>query len=525
MSLLDLIAGSNQPNYLDSFRVMRDIRERQTTQETARRAQEVQSGIALEKLKMQQQEFAQKQKGYGLISEALKPKTQTTKKTEQDTAEIPQYIRKPQEQATEVPEVTPAEEQQIAAQQATPPPQPVNEYALRPYLKNVSQLPTAEIGRAKDLTDLADRLAGVPGMKDQAQMFYDLSQKALEHAQGQTKEQRLQAEQIYEVIGNNFKQTSDMEDTGNFESAQKLYSETIQRLQTDPRFKQNQDVQNLLTTFSRYRPGLGHHMYISTMYGQKARDQLQKETPKSSKNYDVVNLLWPGLDRPVAGRFNPVSGGYEYKKDKEWTAAPDNAEVMGRTTITGTAEQIGLTKSDISKINQQIVKDDTTLEAVRNVITGIEKNPQAVGWLGNTKELAAGLTGQFGGTGEDIASMLESNDEIQVRSGVRLLTGLLIPRILNDTSGRYSDADMKRVQEINSALQNITSPRQAIQNLKMVEQVIINGQQSSMKMLRKETPQAPSMSYEEQIKYTAAKHGITVEEVKRRLEQASKAQQ
>ena len=521
MSILDLIANPKVPSYLDNIKVMENIKDR----DTARRAQEVQSGIALQKLKMQQQEFSQKQKGYAFIGEALKPKTEMTKKTEQDTAEIPQYIRKPQEQPTEVPEVTPAEEQQIAAQQATPPPQPVNEYALRPYLKNVSQLPTAEIGRAKDLTDLADRLAAVPGMKDQAQMFYDLSQKALEHAQSQTKEQRLQAEQIYEVIGNNFKQASDMEDTGNFESAQKLYSETMQRLQTDPRFKQNQDVQNLLTTFSQYRPGLGHHMYISTMYGQKARDQLQKETPKSSKNYDVVNLLWPGLDRPVAGRFNPVSGGYEYKKDKEWTAAPDNAEVMGRTTITGTAEQIGLTKPDISKLTQQLSSDDTTLEMVRNVITGIEKNPQAVGWLGNTKELAAGLTGQFGGTGQDIAQMIESNDEIQVRAGLRMLTGMLVPRVLNDTSHRYTDKDMERVEKVNTALRNVTSPRQAIENLRVVEDVIMNGKKKTLQMLRKETPQAPAMSYEEQLKYTAAKHGITVEEVKRRIEQASKAQQ
>ena len=521
MSILDLIANPQVPSYLDNIKVMETVKDRQA----ARNAQEVQSGIALQKLQMQKQEFAQKQKGYGLISEALKPKTQATKKTGQDTTEIPQYIRKPQEQPTEVPEVTPAEEQQIAAQQATPPPQPINEYALRPYLKNVSQLPTAEITKANNLTDLGLLLAGIPGMQDQAKFFADMGEKALTHAENQTKEQRLQAEQIYEVIGNNFKQASDMEDTGNFESAQKLYSETMQRLQTDPRFKQNQDVQNLLTTFSQYRPGLGHHMYISTMYGQKARDQLQKETPKSSKNYDVVNLLWPGLDRPVAGRFNPVSGGYEYKKDNVWTAAPDNAEVMGRTTITGTAEQIGLTKSDISKINQQIASDDLTLETLSNVISGIEKNPQSVGFVGNIKEATAGLSGQFGGTGQEIAMLIESNDEIQVRAGITLLTGVLIPRVLNDTSHRYSDNDIKEVKKINRGLENITSPRQAIEALKVVKQVIINGQQSSMKMLRKETPQAPSMSYEEQIKYTAAKHGITIEEVKRRLEQVNKAQQ
>jgi hypothetical protein len=299
------------------------------------------------------------------------------------------------------------------------------------------------------------------------------------------------------MTGNNFQQISKLEEQGKFSEAERLFNQTSNFILNDPRFENNEEVQRFYSGFSEYQPGMGKFLYISTMYGKKARDQFQKEAPTQTK-FDTLNLLWPELDRPVAGRFNTATNNYEYKKDGQWIPAPDNAEVMGRTTIQGTAEEIGLTKSDISKINQQIFADDMTIDLIDTVVSGIEKNPQAVGFVGNTKELASGFTGQFGTYGSEIAMMIESDDEIEVRSGINMLTGVLIPRVLNDNSGRYSKDDMDRVEAINRGLKNITSPRQAIISLQTVRDIIKKGQNSSNKMLGRESSNYPTPKTQEE---------------------------
>lgn len=230
-------------------------------------------------------------------------------------------------------------------------------------------------------------------------------------------------------------------------------------------------------------------------FEEKRRHQKAMETGKAggSKGKQKLNLHWPGLDRPVKGVFNPDMGAYLYEESPgKWVNAPPEAQVV-TTGIQGTSKDVlGLTKTNITELNRQLQNDETAIGSIKNIIEGVERAPGAVGVRGAVGEIAAGLTGQFGVVGEDISRMIESDDEAQVRAGIRMLTGVLIPRVTGDTSGRYSDRDMERVDAINRGLKPTSSKRQTINALKVVLDVYEKGNEKTKAMLGGQEPIVPT---------------------------------
>lgn len=143
--------------------------------------------------------------------------------------------------------------------------------------KNLSKVDPGEIDKAKTAEDIAATIGAVPGMENVGKFYLDVSKQIHDRISKETKEQRDQMEQAMEVFGNPMKEVATAEQSGDTETAKRIYEQTIANIAKDPRFKDIPEVQNLIDTFDQYQPGLGKYMYITTMMGSKARDQFQKE--------------------------------------------------------------------------------------------------------------------------------------------------------------------------------------------------------------------------------------------------------
>jgi hypothetical protein len=291
MSILDLIANPQVPSYLDNIKVMETVKDRQA----ARQAQEVQSGIALQKLQMQKEQAAQQQKAYETIQSRLNPTAPT--QTALQAAGQPSKQTTPALQATgqqPIPEYIKA-----PAEQAQPQAQPQNNIQQNPVVKTLSQVPTNYIKEARNLIDLTNEIAGMPGVPKETQtMLVNLRKDAEDRARTQTQDEINRENEMNATIGNMLYGASQLEDSGNIPAAEAEYNNVVNFIANDPRFNSTESVQQFLQAHSTYQPGLAKLMYFATEVGAKARDQLQKEkqpeTYKAGQNVNDISMALNG---------------------------------------------------------------------------------------------------------------------------------------------------------------------------------------------------------------------------------------
>jgi hypothetical protein len=458
MGILDEIAnpGRGVPTYLENLRLMEDIEARRSNKMLS----EIQSGQVLQEMAIQREEQEGKAQGRQLIGEALgRPAKERS------------LGRKPQIEAP-ADEAIPVNAEGEAPEDQAIPKDVMQELILNP----LQQIPIEEIERSTKLSDLGDILLSIPGNEEAAKIFYAASEKQQEQEFKETKKEGEIRDLLYETAGNALYDAMQLEQAGNDEQAQMKYEQTMDRIAQDSRFQSDKMLQRTLRQHREWQPGLARYMWTSTMLGKKSRDQMQKETGGAGGGkMQKLNLFWDGLDTPVKGRFGPTEGTYEYETPQGWVKAPANAQIVS-TSLQGSKADLGLTKKNIGELNTQAANDLETINALEQLIPLVEKTPEAVGLVGEVAEAAAGLTGQFGEIGEEISEMIESDDAIEVRTGLRMLTGRLIPRVLGDTSGRYSDKDMERVEEVRGGLKLMRNKRQTVKSLSIVLQAFKNGQ-------------------------------------------------
>lgn len=466
MSIYDAIANPKVPSVLPHLQFMMNMEDRRRKRDYDENQANIQARIA-----------AGQAKGRGHIRAFRDP---------QEGPPEPPPERQPgslqaglQAEGPPQPELVaePGSEQMAAMQPGGAQPageQPAGDISeLTAPLQNIS---TEEMSNADSLEALADKIAGIIGNKDIANMYYDLAEKARERAATETKEERKRADQLMEVSAGPIKAVSELEEQGKMKEAAAKYDEIRDFIMKDPRFAENEHIMKFYEASPEYQPGIGKYMYTATMMGGKARDQFQKEQATTgAKGQQKLNLFWDGLDSPVKGRFDPGKGTYQYETPQGWVNAPDDAQIVS-TSLQGSKAELGLTKKNISDINRQTGNDLETINALEELIPLIEKTPEAVGLVGGAAESIAGVVGQFGETGEYISELVESDDAIEVRTGLRMLTGKLIPRVLGDTSGRYSDKDMERVEEVRGGLKAMRNKRQTVKALNVVLKAFKNGQ-------------------------------------------------
>jgi len=112
------------------------------------------------------------------------------------------------------------------------------------------------------------------------------------------------------------------------------------------------------------------------------------------------------------------------------------------------------------------------------VLRDAEDTPFALGFRGSTASTISGFLKQIPGmslTAENVSQFVAGGSVAQVqkqRTDLISMIGKLIPTILNDTSGRYSDRDVALVKSAQGALKptaNVETLRGAIQALATAE--------------------------------------------------------
>lgn len=210
-----------------------------------------------------------------------------------------------------------------------------------------------------------------------------------------------------------------------------------------------------------------------------------------SEKRDMLNKYIPGS--PILSTL-PEEFDQEYLSglsDASKTSHQVALERIGQEKVDVQREKMQLTKQDriiknrrlTAKYQEQVVDDTELLKRLGDTTKLIKENPTSVGAIGALKNSIAGMVGQLGAPGRWAETLIQSEEDIQVHGGIALLDGILIPRVLNDTSGRYSDADMDRVREINSGREWIKSPRQTVAMLDELIEITKRGRENTKKMI------------------------------------------
>lgn len=305
---------------------------------------------------------------------------------------------------------------------------PIDEMA-----NSVQNISTDEIERNPDFTALGMKLGTIQGFESQSQTMLNLGQKMREHALKQSQEDRDEAQLLSEQTANPFGNVSRLEDEGKIDEAKQLYDQTINFVLNDPRYKDNEMIQQFYGGMREYKKNRGKLIYLTTMAGNKSRDQAQKE-----RQLDI--------------------------EAQKVTAKDTKAETK---------------RAD--ELRDRITNDNMVLSRLKDVITSVEANPNAIGMTGWVKKQTATIAGQLGFP--VVEEWAETKGDIQTRARINMLAGVLIPYVTGDTSGRYSDADMKRVDEINEGKNLLTTPRQITETASEVIEIIKRGQVNAKQLL------------------------------------------
>ena len=285
MGLLEEIANPKVGNYLENLKTVEGIRDNQQR----RRVAEIQAGIALENLQLQRQKMEQQRQGYQTIAKYLQPApVQSTTATAQNPTE-PTYMM-----------------------QNAPAPMPE---ILTKVEDNLNQIPTDKLEQS-NWTELGKLLAVNPAMADETKFYLNLGRSSEEFISRQTKEQRSIAETLYTNYGALMRDVAKLEDKGttaDTKKAQELYSQLITNIQSDPRLKDQPDVQQFFGNMSEYRPGRGKFVWLTTDYSKKMRDQYSAKASDWTKVTDAEGKEW--LVNKLTDERKPI--GESWQKAKE----------------------------------------------------------------------------------------------------------------------------------------------------------------------------------------------------------------
>lgn len=142
---------------------------------------------------------------------------------------------------------------------------------------------------------------------------------------------------------------------------------------------------------------------------------------------------------------------------------------------------VGRTESDLkveAEARKRAAGSVDVLGTLGVVLRDAEDTPFALGFRGSTASVISGFLKQIPGmsmTAENVSQFVAGGSVAQVqkqRTDLISMIGKLIPTILNDTSGRYSDRDVALVKSAQGALKptaNVETLRGAIQALATAE--------------------------------------------------------
>lgn len=190
--------------------------------------------------------------------------------------------------------------------------------------------------------------------------------------------------------------------------------------------------------------------------GTPFRDVLARA---SAENPHLVPGIIKGLSdmrgKPASGKTKMFREGKDYVTRMVNPDGTPGREVA-RSKITGltefdlaAGEPTGAERTSASRSARESA---TTIQDIASVMRQTQTSPGAFGVRGAIGEAVGGMAQQVNpALGEAVTRGITgggTQDIASARTDQRKLVARLLPQIANDTSGRYSDQDVKRAQEI-----------------------------------------------------------------------------
>jgi hypothetical protein len=493
MSILDDIANPRIPNFLEGLQSIENIQ----TQKANRRLADIQAGKYLQDIAASRQAMENQAMGSQVIQNFLSQPSPNNS------------INAPVANELNMPKIPAGE----------PNPQ---QQAVTQYVAPFKNLRTDQIKNAQNLTDLANTLMALPGNEKRAKQFYDVADQLYKRINDETPEEWKQSTLLMETTGNQFEQISRLEDSGNYAQAKKQFEDTRQMIMNDPRIAQNPQVAQFYQQFNQYQPGLGTYIYSSTMMGKKARDQYLQDRLAYGQDVETISMglfdkNYKQLTIPERQRVleyqtqmkkpgvqvNLGQGANEFQKSlgkesaKKFLDDRDSAmsAVQG---LRGITEARTLMNSGIiTGFGANYVVNFG--KALRRVGINVAENDidNSNAFIAAQAQQVANIIQQFGaGTG---LSDADREFATKAAGGDITLTEGSIKKILDINERAYRNV----IKDYNGRAEKI--PANIIPyDLKI--------------QIPKEYRTTANQQYtQEDLEYTAKKHGITVDEVKKRL--------
>lgn len=265
MGILDKIANPQVPNFLEGLKVISNLE----TSRTQRRIAEIQAGTALQKMQATTEQRERREKGIATIGKTLLPQQEAVSPIQGG----PGALEGP-------PPPTGVGEQPVGptapVEEGPQPEEPaLSQEQGQQVMQNVTQMPKTEIDDAGSFTELANKLAA-QGNMDLAKVYYQMAEKTDEKIKDQTALEKKQSEQVMEIAFRPLASVVKLQEAGNTEQAKTAYNQFMERISSDPRFADSEDVQKLVQHFGTYNPGLAKYLYTTTSYVKNAREQMAK---------------------------------------------------------------------------------------------------------------------------------------------------------------------------------------------------------------------------------------------------------
>lgn len=198
--------------------------------------------------------------------------------------------------------------------------------------------------------------------------------------------------------------------------------------------------------------------------------KIDDDFPEEFQPYFVQMLTTMGKSAHEMVLEDQAAEGLDIKRE---ALDVQREKIEERTARTETKRVTGL--------RNKISDDDDVINRIQGVIDKVEENPSAIGLRGWAKKQIAKAAGTVGL--ESVEEWVESEGDIQTEARVNMLTGVLIPYVTGDTSGRYSDKDMERVEEVNEGIKIYTTARRVKATAEELKDIIQQGQINAQRLI------------------------------------------
>ena len=236
MSIYDQIANPNTGNFLQNLQIMDSLKNRAHQ----RRMQEIQAGKSLQQQQAVQAEQESFQKGT-------------------------EYIK-----------------QKMGKQ--------VADFAN----ENMADVDIDVIENAKTYDDIANYLLGLPGQEERSKIFLGMAEKMRDRVKKETEDERKLSDEMMSEIGGMLSESAALEKKGMTDEAAQKYNDVMNIVKDDPRYKDIDEIQEVVQTFGDYKPGLAAYMNFTSTIGTKVREQQRAEeqlteTKRHNKAMEVIS--------------------------------------------------------------------------------------------------------------------------------------------------------------------------------------------------------------------------------------------